>query len=265
MNPSMTKAGKIMEKLRRREVVLGGHAFFSDPQITESMGAHGYDFIWIDGEHSAFHLGTILGHIMAAASAGAATLVRVAWNDPVLVKPILEMGPDGVILPMVSSPEEAERAVEACSYPPRGVRGFGPRRACGYGAVDTAEYLKDVDDSFLRIVQIEHIKAVDALEEILQVPGVDLIMVGPNDLSASVGCIGQTRHSDALCQFDRIAEICARTHKPFGVSLGISDRDSIRDWIKRGATMIGCGDDVGFISRGCRETLEFLNGCLEAR
>lgn len=265
MNPRMNRAAALREKLRRRERVLGAHAFFSDPQITEALGAHGYEFVWIDGEHSAFSLETILGHVMAAASAGTASIVRVAWNDPVLVKPVLEMGPDGVILPMVSSADEARRAVAACQYPPRGVRGFGPRRACGYGAVGTVEYLEGVDDAFLRIVQIEHLRAVENLPEILRVPGVDLVMVGPNDLSASVGRLGDARHPDVLKLCDRIAETCRTLDRPFGVSLGIFDRDSIRDWIDRGATMIGCGDDIGFISQGCRAALAFLNECLEAR
>lgn len=237
--------------------------FFTDAEVSEALGDHGFEFVWIDAEHSAFDKACILHHIMACASAGTASIVRVAWNDPVLIKPVLEMGPDGIILPMVCTQEEARQAVAACSYPPLGVRGFGPRRANQYGAVDTEDYLGEVNDSFLRIVQIEHVQAVENLEAILQVPGIDLAMVGPNDLSASVGHLGQTRHPQVMALFDRIAQTCKRLNKPFGVSLGAGDEASIRDWILRGVNMIGCGDDISYLSIGCKRTFQLIASILK--
>lgn len=258
MNQKMNKAAQIRAKMARGERVIGAHVFLTDPEISEALANHGFEFVWIDGEHSAFDKASILGHIMACAAGGAASIVRVAWNDPVLVKPVLEMGPDGIILPMVSTAQQARQAVAACSYPPLGVRGFGPRRAIQYGAVDTGEYLENVNDSFLRIVQIEHKEAVDNLEEILQVPGIDLVMVGPNDLSASIGHLGDLRHPQVMALCDRIADTCKAMGKPFGASLGPGDEATIRDWIERGVNMLGCGDDISYISMGCRRTFQLI-------
>lgn len=263
MNTKMYRAARLREKFQNHQLVVGGHVFFTDAEVSEALGDHGFEFVWIDAEHSAFDKACILHHIMACASADTASIVRVAWNDPVLVKPVLEMGPDGIILPMVCTQEEARQAVAACSYPPLGVRGFGPRRANQYGAVETADYLADVNDSFLRIVQIEHYQAVENLESILQVPGIDLVMVGPNDLSASIGHLGQTRHPQVLSLYDRIENTCKRLGKPFGVSLGAGDETAIRDWISRGVNMIGCGDDISYLSIGCKRTFALVESILK--
>lgn len=258
MMEKVCRAERLRARFRNHELVVGGHVFYTDPEITEQLGAHGFEFVWIDAEHSAFDLQCILAHIMAAASADTASIVRVAWNDPVRIKPVLEMGPDGLILPMVCTREEAEAAVRSCTYPPRGVRGFGPRRANWYGAMDTPEYLEQADRSFLRILQIEHQTAVEHLDEILQVEGIDLLVVGPNDLSASYGLLGHTRDARMMPVYDEIAAKCRAADMPFGVSLGASDRASMADWIRRGVCFLGCGDDISYISMGCRATMEFL-------
>ena len=106
----LSKARQIREKMRRGETVIGAHTFYLDPSITEALGLHGFEFVWIDGEHSAFDKAGTNLHIMAAAAADTASIVRVPWNDPILVKPILEMGPDGIIFPMIRTAEEAKKA-----------------------------------------------------------------------------------------------------------------------------------------------------------
>lgn len=254
----MFKAQEILRKVRSGELVVGAHVFFAHYEITEAFGWMGYDFVWIDGEHSAFDREKILQNIIAANSGGTASFVRVAWNDPILIKPILEMGPDGIILPMIYTAEQARQAVAACTYPPEGIRGFGPRRANRYGTMDTEEYLAQVNQSFLRIMQIEHYQGVEDLGEIMAVPGVDVIMVGPNDLSASLGLLGQTRHPKVMKYFDLLAEKCLKANKPFGVSLCASDEASIRDWIDRGVNLIGCADDLGLVRTGGQQTLAFV-------
>lgn len=197
----------------------------------------------------------LLSHIVAAQTTKAASFVRVAWNDPVLIKPVLDMGPDGLIAPMVLTAKEAKAFVDACLYPPRGVRGFGPRLARQYGALSTSEYISAAKDRMLRIIQIEHITAVENLHDILKVAGVDLIIVGPNDLSASMGHLGDTRNAEMLPVYDRIAQIAKRCGMPFGVSLGPDDERSIQQWLRRGARVISCGDDVSFIAKGAQTTL----------
>src|SRR5207244_391059 len=125
-------------------------------------------------------------------------LVRVAWNDPVLIKPVLDIGAAGVIVPLVRTAEDVHRAVAACRYPPEGIRGFGPRRPSQYGQLGGPEFCQAANASVITIVQIEHHEAVANLGEILAVPGLTGIVVGPNDLAGSLGHMGDTRHPDVL-------------------------------------------------------------------
>lgn len=258
MKENMYRAQILREKFKNNNLVVGAHVFFNDPSITESFGYHGYEFVWIDAEHSAFDKEEILSHIRAAGSANTASIVRVAWNDSVLIKPVLEMGPDGVIFPMVSTKEEAEKAVISCLYPPKGIRGFGPRRANQYGKIMNDEYLNSSEESFLRIIQIEHVEAVKNLDDIIKVNGIDLVMVGPNDLAASAGHIGDLKNPEVINLYDEIAFKCKKGKMPFGVSIGPQDKEFIQEWINRGVNMIGCGDDISFISMGSEETMNYI-------
>ena len=274
MNKVQYKAEEIRRKIKNHELVVGAHVFYNDAAITETFGYMGFDYVWVDGEHCAFDKQSLLNHIVGAYAGGTASIVRVEWNDPVLIKPVLEMGPDGIILPMVCTAEEARKAVEACMYPVSvrenrtmstegaycfsGMRGFGPRRANQYGALSNAEYLADVEKSFLRIVQIEHRTAVENLEEIIRTPGLDAIVVGPNDLSGSYGYLGDTRNPAMLPVYDRIAEICKAADFPFGVSIG-PDRELVEEWRKRGAVLISCADDISAINIESRNVLDFTS------
>lgn len=259
------KAKCMREKIKKGELVIGGHAFLTDPCITELFGYHGFEFVWIDAEHGAFTLPCVQSHIQAAASADTASIVRIAWNDPVLAKPVLEMGPDGIIFPYIRTPEETRKAMAACMYPPKGIRGFGPRRANQYGVLEDREYLDAVDDSLLRMVQVEHRDAVECLEDILAVEGLDLIVVGPCDLSASYGMIGQTHDARMEMIYDTIAEKCKRLGKPFGVSLGPSDEEGIKNWIDRGAVFMGCADDMNYMRMGSMKTLTMVRDYVRSR
>ncbi len=253
------KAEYLREKLNQGELVVGGHAFFTDPAVTSLLGYHGFETVWIDAEHCAFTLPVILQHIMAASDAGTASLVRIAWNDQVIAKPVLEMGPDGIIFPYVRTAQEARDAVACCTYPPKGIRGFGPRRAQKYGAFSVDEYLEQADRSILKILQIEHCDAIDQLDEIAEVEGIDLLVVGPNDLSASYGLLGKTRDPRMMEVYDHVAEVCKAHKMPFGVSLGAGDLESAREWLDRGIAFLSCGDDISYMDMGCRMTFDFVD------
>ncbi len=261
----MSRAQQLLEKFRGPELAIGGHVFFTDPSITEEMGAWGYDFIWIDAEHGPFDKERLLQHIVCANGSGAAAVVRVTNNDPNIIKPVLEMGPDGIIAPMVCTRDDAKRFVDACLYPPVGKRGFGPRRANLYGAIPTEEYLAHAHEHFLRLAQIEHVDAVRNLEEIFTVEGIDAFIVGPNDLSASIGHIGRTSHPESVALYDEIAAKCRAAGRLFGVSIGPNDRQYIRSWIDRGVDFISCGDDVTFISNGASDTIGFIRDYEQVR
>ena len=259
MNPIQNKAQRLREKFSRHELVVGAHVFYNDPAITETFGYMGFDYVWIDGEHCAFDKASLLAHTVGAFAGNTASIVRVEWNDPVLIKPVLEMGIDGLILPMVCTAEEARSAVAACTYPPRGIRGFGPRRANQYGALPTKEYLENVEDSFLRILQIEHRNAVENIDEILSVEGIDALIIGPNDLSGSYGYLGDVTNPEMVKIYDLLAEKCKAAGMPFGVSLGPGDRDFIAQWIRRDVALISCVDDISAINMASADMLQYLN------
>lgn len=252
----MLKAEQLRKRFSNHELVVGAAVGLTDSASAETLGFMGADFVWIDGEHAPFDKQTILHHISAIDATGAASIVRVPWNDPVIIKPILEMGPDGILSPMVMNAQEAENFVAACTYPPRGIRGFGPRRAGHYGSISDQEYIATADKRLLRMVQIEHVQAVENMEAICDVPGIDLLVIGPHDLSGSMGLLGQMRHPDLLAMFDHIAEICQKKNKPFGVAIG-PHQPTINEWVDRGICLLNCGNDIGFINLGARQTLAF--------
>jgi 2-keto-3-deoxy-L-rhamnonate aldolase RhmA len=252
---AMSSLKEIRAKVAARELVIGTHVSLLDPSVTELLACTGFDFLWIDTEHSAIDRGALQQHLIAAQAGGAAAFVRIPWNDPVLAKPVLEMGPAGIVFPMIRTAAEARAAVSACLYPPAGQRGFGPRRAVRYGMIPTEQYIRESAQSFWRIMQIECVDAVENLDEILGVEGVDAIVVGPNDLSGSVGLLGQTQHPDVVRLCDRIAETALRRKVPFGVSMG-DDPPVVQRWIDRGVDWIALGSDTGSLLAGGRQALE---------
>ncbi len=257
----MDRARGLLAKFQNGEMAIGGHVFLTDPSISEAMASFGYDFVWIDAEHGPFDKERLLAHIVFANAGGSAAIVRVVSNDAAVIKPVLEMGPDGIIIPMVCSRKEAEQAVAACRYPPRGVRGFGPRRANKYGVISSAEYLAKADSSFLRMVQIEHVEAVRNIDGILSVAGIDAVIIGPNDLSASMGRLGDASHPDVLALCDTVIARSNAAGKPCGVSIGPADRENIRLWMGKGIDFISCGDDISYLAMGAASTLQYIRSC----
>lgn len=246
---------QLKTKLKNKERLIGTGVWLTDTSVSEHLGTIGFDFVWIDQEHSGFTKEHIRSHILASELSGMVTFVRVTDHNPSTVKPILELAPDGVIFPMVNSAADAENVVAACLYPPDGIRGYGPTRADRFGSIPNEEYVRDVAGTFWRIMQIEHVDGVKNLDEILSVKGVDAIVVGPNDLSASIGLLGQHRHPDVMKLMDKIADTCNRRGVPFGVSMGYHEQN-ITDWINRGASMLEIGLDHYYLDIGARMVLD---------
>lgn len=237
---------------------LGGHVFLNDPAITEALALHGYDFIWIDAEHGPFDKQNLLMHIMAANAGGAGAFVRVASQEMDIIKPVLEMGIDGIIIPMVLDEIEAKRVLELCLYPPKGTRGFGPRRAIGYNSQDVKTYLEQSEESFIRIIQIEHVEAVHHVEAILSLPALDAIIIGPNDLSGSIGHLGNPLHPDVLALAELAIKAAKKAKKPVGVSIG-PDAKTIEIYKALGVDFFSCGDDISFLQQGARQTISMVH------
>ena len=158
---------RFTENLKAGKISLGTVITLSDLTVSELAGDCGMDFVWIDPEHAPHTIDGVMKHLIALRGTGCAGLVRVRANDPMLIKPYLDLAPDGVIVPMVNTPEEAEKAVTACRYPLTGIRGCGVRRAVRYGAEDFFGYVKRSETEPMVIVQIEHVDAVRNLDKIL--------------------------------------------------------------------------------------------------
>ena len=244
-------------KLKNKELLCGTVLCVPDPSVTEAAARAGLDVLWIDMEHSPITANVVPMLLMAARSGGAPAWVRIPWNDPVLAKPILDMGADGIIFPYVRTADEAKLAAAACSYPPEGVRGYGPMRALDYGGIPQTEYVTKIFRRCRRIVQIEHIDAVKNLREIAAVDGIDGFIIGPNDLSGSVGKIGRVRDPGMTGIYEETAAVLRESGKPFGVAT-FFEEEWIKMWIGLGATVFFTGSDYGFVHDGAAAS---ANGC----
>jgi len=218
---------------------LGAWLFLREPLTAESAARMGYDYVCIDLQHGYASQVDALAMIQAAASAGAIPVVRVAWNDPTSIGHSLDAGALAVIVPMVNNAEQAARAVAACRYAPEGIRSFG-----ALAALDrySGDYVQQANASVCCIPMIETAEAVENLDEILSVPGIDGIYVGPVDLSLTLGLPPLTDHADErfVSAIDRILDACAR----HGVVAGIhADADLAPKWSAKGFRMITVGYD----------------------
>lgn len=246
-------------KLREHELCIGTHVSLGECVVTEMMGNLDYDYLWIDMEHSCINTDQLLNHLIAARASGINAIVRIPWNDPVLAKPVLDSGADGIIFPMVRNYDEARRAMEACMYPPKGVRGYGPRRAAMFGMIEGADYRAQVDDHLMRFIQLEHIDAIKDLDRILTIDEIDAFIFGPNDLSGSMGKLGRFNDPDVRQVIDEAIQKINAAGKVAGLSLGASDEKTMRDWYARGIRMISAGYDVKYIMAGARANLAAMH------
>lgn len=219
------------------------------PDVSEILASAGLDFLIYDTEHSPLGLESI-AHMMAAAGPDVTSVIRVAWNDHVLIKRALDIGAHCLLIPWVNNREEAEKAVKACRYPPKGIRGVAPRRASRYG-LDYKEYLATADREVMAIVQIETVEAVRNVESILSVEGVDAYFVGPSDLSASMGLLGQPEAPLVLEAIEKVLEAGRRVKLPGGVQP--ANIDAANRWISKGFQIVPLGADSFILMNAVRD------------
>jgi len=215
--------------------------------LTEHVAAVGFDWLLVDAEHSAVDMQTMVQMFQAISTADSVPLARVSWNDPVQIKRVLDGGAYGVVIPWVNNEDEARQAVSACRYPPDGQRGFGPWRAALYGVKD---YVQQANEEISCIIQIETVGAVEKIHEILSVPGIDGVMIGPADLAMDMGLPPRADHPDpdhkALC--NRVLEAC----QEHGIMPGIftsgpeeGARRALEGW-----RFLPVGSDIQFTLQG---------------
>lgn len=233
-------------KLHAGETCLGTWVDTTDPCIVELVCGSGYDFIIIDAEHGALTIESVQQNLMATKGSGVTPMVRVAWNDQVLIKRVLDSGAGGILVPLVRTAAEAERAVAACLYPPQGVRGFGPRRPSNYER-DAQEYIASANEDVVVWVQIEHVDAIENVEAIVCTPRLDGVIVGSNDLSGSMGLLGQPRHPQVLAAISRVMDAAHAAGLPVGIA-GPSEPEAARQWLRTGMQFITLGSAAGMLS-----------------
>jgi 4-hydroxy-2-oxoheptanedioate aldolase len=207
----------------------------------------GFDWLLLDTEHSPNEIPDLVSQLQACEGGAASLIVRPAWNDTVIIKRCLDIGAQTLLVPYVQNPDEAKRAVEAVRYPSAGVRGVAvASRASRYGRV--TDYLKNANGEICLLVQVETRSAMDQLEAIATVEGVDGVFIGPSDLSASLGHIGNPAHPDV----QKAMETCVRRLKAVGKPAGIltGNEEEVRRYIGWGYTFVAVGSDVGLLSRG---------------
>lgn len=248
-----------LSKVQSGKLAVGACVTFSDPAVTELCADAGLDFLWIDGEHGEMDRNTAMLHMMAIRGTECASFYRVPSCNHTEIKRIIDFAPAGVIVPMILSAEDAALAVAACRYPPAGNRGCGMRRQHRYGADPiTQEYWENSRREPLVILQIEHIDAVRDLDRILAVPGVDSLLIGPYDLSASMGHPGEFHHPQVAEALDDICRKC----RAAGKLLGAYTEGDFDLWKKRRIQYVSSANDTGILLGGMRNMKKLVTQAL---
>ncbi len=241
----------LKQKLKSGTTTVGSWITLGHPALGEIMAKAGFEWLAIDLEHSTISIREMADLIRTVDLCGASPLVRLYGNDSVLIKRALDAGAHGIIVPMINSAAEARLAVESCYYPPRGKRGVGLSRAQAYGP-GFDSYRTWLDKELVVIAQIEHIDAVRSLEEILSVEGIDGFIVGPYDLSASLGVPGQFDHPQFLAAMEQIRTVSARSSVAKGIHIVEPDPAQLSQRVKEGFGFIAYGVDFRFLDHSCR-------------
>ncbi|MHB8132412.1 MAG: HpcH/HpaI aldolase family protein [Mobilitalea sp.] len=246
---------KFKEKLKSKDVCIGSWITLAHPAIAEIMAKAGFDWLAVDLEHSVITIREAEELIRVIDLCSVVPLVRLSANDPVQIKRIMDAGAHGVIVPMVNSAEEARKVVEAVHYPPDGKRCVGLARAQGYGS-SFEQYKEWVNQESIVIVQIEHIKAVENLDAILSVEGVDGFIVGPYDLSGSLGIPGQFDNKLMIEAMSKIKNFMRSTSKIPGLHVVEPDVDQLQQRVREGYLFLAYSVDIRMLDTCCRAAIE---------
>jgi 2-keto-3-deoxy-L-rhamnonate aldolase RhmA len=238
------------QRLKDHEMLVGTIVSLASPEVAEVLSAAGFDWLFLDAEHNPLEALTVQRLIMGARPTPC--LVRLARGDEVSIKKALDAGATGIIAPLINSAEQAAEVVRHAKYAPLGARGVGAGRAHGYGLA-FQDYLSRANDETVVVVQAEHIEAVNNIEAIVQVPGVDAVLVGPYDLSASLGHIGEVTHPDVIAAIDRVTQACRVVNLPLGI-FGMT-AEAVRPYIDRGYTLLAVSIDTVLLGAAARQLL----------
>ena len=239
------------QKLASSQRLLGSLLSSPSSAVMETLSSVGFDWIWIDMEHGPFDTPSVL-QMLHANSGNCHAIVRVPSNDETWIKRVLDLGPDGIIVPHVDTAEQARHAVACSKYPPVGIRSAGAGRAQLYGT--NGKYVPEANDLVSVLVQIEHKDALPNLEEILAVKGIDAAIIGPYDLSGSMGKFGQFNDPEVKDAIQRISKACAKAKVPCGIfTMSV---DIANTCFADGFQIVCLGVDMDFLHSAARSALD---------
>ncbi len=246
---------RMRQALRERQLSLGSWVQIGHPACGEIFARAGLDWVCVDLEHGVIDLETMAHIFRGLAAFDCTPVARLPINDPVWIHRTLDAGARALIIPMVNTAEEAEAAVSAAKYPPRGTRGFGYSRASNHG-MDFDQYINSANDEIAMIMQIEHKDAIGNLDAILAVPDVDGLLIGPLDLSGSMGVTGQLDHPDVVAALSTYLAACDAHSTAAGTHIVRPTAANITASIDAGYTLIALGMDNVFIDQGITQALK---------
>lgn len=256
---SPTPANAFKQGLASGQKQLGLWLALDSPTATEIVAGAGYDWLLLDLEHTTIDIGQVVTHLRAAKGGTAEVVVRIPWNEPIAFKRLLDAGVRSFMVPMVQSAQEARAAVSATRYPPHGIRGVaGNTRASNYSR--NPNYFQQAHEDQCIVVQIESAKAVEAIEEIGAVDGVDALFIGPNDLASSIGFAGRTTAPEVKALIARAHEKMKGTGKGMGI-LNFVPADA-RALLQSGFTFIAVASDASIVARRSEALLQEIKSAL---
>lgn len=255
-------SNRVKERLKQGLPTVGTWIDLPEPAVAEILAAYGMDWLLIDTEHGPMGWETVENLLRAMRGTEVVPLIRVAGNDPFLIKQALDRGAMGVLVPMINSAEEARAAVAAAKYPPEGIRGLAGTRASRYG-LDMGTYVERWNRDVLVVLQVETRAGLENVEAIAAVPGVDVLFIGPNDLSAGLGIFRQYDHPTFQEAVRRIRDAAVK----HGVAPGYMGRDaaSVLAKVGEGFTFVAAGTDVGLLKEAAASTYRVIHQGLEDR
>ncbi|MDA1016317.1 MAG: aldolase/citrate lyase family protein [Planctomycetota bacterium] len=247
-------------RLRNGETLLGTMVTLSTPSTAEILADVGFDWLFVDGEHGPLDTSDLLA-ILQTVSRRVACLVRVPVADEVSIKKVLDLGAAGVIAPQVNTAEHAANVVSWSRYSPVGTRGVGLARAHGYG-LRFQEYVETANETVSVVVQAEHARAVDNIESIVKVEGIDAILLGPYDLAASLGKMGQVDDPKVVAAIKHVTQTCRAAGVPLGM-FGVTAK-ALTPYLECGYTLIVGGVDTLMLGTSAKRMLSDLRANLTA-
>lgn len=247
----MLKQNQFKKSLKGDKPTFGLWQGIPDTTVAEIGAGAGFDWVLIDAEHGPFDVRSVMSHLQAMEPYPVSALVRPVEGSTALIKQLLDIGAQTLLVPMVDSAEQAQQIVKAAKYPPQGIRGLGTSMARAANWNRTPDYLTQANEEICVIVQIETLAGLENLKSIVQVDGVDAVFIGPSDLSAAMGHIGNPGHPDVVAAIENGFKVIQAAGKSAGV-LAVT-KDLVETYVEAGAKFIGVGVDAALLANATRQ------------